>query len=344
MAVAVVLSLSLFSWRAATLIRQQRGTVRGDGVNPATYGFSLQPTVVPPEEIVASGMVRDGVQVLELPATWTAAEIVERWGGQRGKFLVAGDRVAGIALGGEARAYPLRLIAWHEVVNDVVGGVPVALVYSPLSDTVVAVDRRVDGVARTFGVSGLLWNSATLVYDRRESSDQESLWSLLPPRAIAGPAAAAGRHLELLPVVLTTWQRWLDRHPETRVLSPDPALRQQYRRSPYSSYLGSDMLRFPVRPMPPPHTVALKTPTLVVPVAGRYHAFTHPAVLARASGEGIWDTEIEGTPFRFSVQERPAVMEVTRNDGEVPPAIHTFFFAWYACQPSAGTWTGFPSP
>ena len=340
---AIALSLSLFSWRALTLIRQHRGTIRGDGATPSSYGFPLRGAAVPAEDIVASGAVKDGVRALDLPVTWSAAEIAERWGGQRGKFLVPGDRVAGIVLGDEARAYPLRLLAWHEVVNDVVGGAPVAVVYSPLSDTVAAFDRRVDGEARTFGVSGLLWNSTTLLYDRRDTPNEESLWGLLPPRPLAGPALAAGHGLTLLPVTLTTWDRWQHNHPETRVLAPDPAMRQQYRRAAYSSYLGSDLLRFPVRPLPPPHTVPFKTPVVVIPDNSRYYAFTHPALLARASQDGTVEMDLDGRLWRFRVAERPAVIEVVAPDGTVPPVLHTFFFAWYACQPAATRWIGFPS-
>lgn len=342
--VAIVLSLSLFSWRALTLIRQHRGTVRGDGVTPSSYGFSLHGAAVPADDIVASGAVKDGVRALDHPLTWSAAEISEQWGSQRGKFLVPGDRVAGIVLGGEARAYPLRLLAWHEVVNDVVGGLPVAVVYSPLSDTVAAFDRRTDGETRTFGVSGLLWNSTTLLYDRRDDPAEESLWGLLPPRPLAGPALAAGQGLSLLPVTLTTWERWLHLHPVTRVLAPDPTMRQQYRRAAYSSYLGSELLRFPVRPLPPPHTVPLKTPVVVIPDAAHYYALTHPALLARASRDGAVEMDLGRRRWRFRVGERPAVIEVYAPDGTVPPVLHTFFFAWYACQPTATRWVGFPSP
>ena len=115
-----------------------------------------------------------------------------------GRFLVPGDLVIGLSLHGEARAYPLEILALHEVCNDTLGGEPILVTYQPLCDSAVVFERRVDGHTREFGVSGLLYNSNLLMYDRHpEQPQDESLWSQLQFRALAGPAAA--QHATLRP-------------------------------------------------------------------------------------------------------------------------------------------------
>ena len=95
-------------------------------------------------------------------------------------YLEDHDRVIGVRFGGEARAYPLRVLNWHEAVNDTVGAKAIAVTYCPLCDSSLVFDRDVGGEVREFGISGKLWNSNVLLYDRQKDSRQESLWSQLP--------------------------------------------------------------------------------------------------------------------------------------------------------------------
>ena len=108
--------------------------------------------------------------------------------------------------GGIARAYPLRLLNWHEVINDTLGGQPVAITYSPLCDSSVGFRRMVADKVQEFGVSGLLLNSNLIMYNRQSGAADESLWSQLQCRAIAGPAAASQQTLEVLPIAVVSWQ------------------------------------------------------------------------------------------------------------------------------------------
>ena len=115
--------------------------------------FALSRATVP-HDLIVRAMAKDGVRVLLEPETMSPDE-VDRWNEeQRGKLLVPDDRVIGVAFGGEARAYPLRLMRWHEVVNDVVGGEPVAVTYSPLCDSVSVFSRVIDDEVIEPGVSG----------------------------------------------------------------------------------------------------------------------------------------------------------------------------------------------
>ncbi len=129
--------------------------------------------------------------------------------------LASDDRIIGVTRDGAARAYPLRLLFDHEIVNDDFGG-PLLVTYCPLCGSGVTAERFVDGEPTTFGVSGKLWNSDLLMYDQRT----ESYWSQILATAIRGPQT--GDTLDLLPSTLTTWGQWREAHPETVVLRPPP--------------------------------------------------------------------------------------------------------------------------
>ena len=230
----------------------------GDGKDVATYGFDLSSCLIPRDEMVAAGMPKDGLRAWTDPPFISADEADDLTRKHRGKFLVSGDRVIGVALNGEAKAYPLRILNWHEIVNDHVGGRPVAVTYHPLCDSVAVFDRNVGGETLEFGVSGLLYNSNLLMYDRREGGEGESLWSQLQFRAVCGPAARHDTALDLIPAVLTTWQGWRETHPDTVVLAPGKNEKKRYKRDPYVSYFATDSVRFPVNPMPPDDRTPLK--------------------------------------------------------------------------------------
>ena len=123
--------------------------------------------------------------------------------------------IIGVNRGGRARAYPLRILDWHEVVNDRLGG-PLLVSYCVLCGSAVVAERTIDGTATVFGVSGYLWRDDLVLYDRLT----DSLWSQLLATAIQGPLT--GEQLRLVPSTFTTWGEWRSIHPETEVLLPPP--------------------------------------------------------------------------------------------------------------------------
>ena len=132
-----------------------------------------------------------------------------------GPLLPDESPVVGVDRAGEARAYPLRILDWHEVVNDALGG-PLLVTYCPLCGSSVTAERRAAGRETVFGVSGRLWRDDLVLYDRAT----ESWWSQLLATAIRGPLT--GEQLSLLPSSLTSWGEWRATHPATRVLLPPP--------------------------------------------------------------------------------------------------------------------------
>ncbi|HMN97746.1 MAG TPA: DUF3179 domain-containing (seleno)protein [Phycisphaerales bacterium] len=254
----------------------------GDGVSPESYAFDLSIERFGDRALAASGQPRDFLRALDDPATVPGTEVAEVNRRERGKFLVSTDRVIGVTINGESRAYPLSVMNAHEVCNDVLGGLPIAVTYSPLTDSVVVFDRRIgapdEGGSTTeqrsrarsaprlvrFGVSGLLLDSNTLFYDRDEpaaipeapataprddrgSLRPRSLWSQLAMRAVAGPDAAAGMRLRpIAGVQLVTWSEWLERRPQTTVIRRDPRVARRYKEFDYRRYWSAGTPLFPV--------------------------------------------------------------------------------------------------
>lgn len=191
--------------------------------------------LIKPTEILAGGPAKDGIPALTHPKAIEANDA---------DFLDAADRVIGVTVNGESRAYPLRILIWHEIVNDMLGETPIAVTYCPLCDSSLVFDRRVGGQTREFGVSGKLYRSNVLMYDRQKSEKNESLWSQLQMRAVVGPAAEAGLMLTLLSSELTSWGEWLQRHPETEVLSDKTGHDRNYAGRAYAGYFTNDGIGF----------------------------------------------------------------------------------------------------
>lgn len=169
------------------------------------------------EEVVFGGVRVEGIPALDRPAHVPAAKAGD---------LLDSEKVFGVVAGGEARAYPLRILDWHEMANDVVGGEPVTLSYCTLCRAGVLYATRdpAGGEARTFGTSGLLYRSNKLMIDRGTGS----LWNNLTGEPVVGPLAGSSARIAVLPLVVTTWKEWRTRHPETTVVVPDPEMARRF--------------------------------------------------------------------------------------------------------------------
>jgi hypothetical protein len=201
---------------------------------------------VPRDEMVRAA-ARDEIAAISDPVfgrDWTGVEMESEWWGTGETFSVRpelnpADEVIGVVRDGEARAYPLSVLRWHEVVNDDFGG-PLLVSYCPLCASGVVADRLVGGEPAMFGVSGLLYRWNLVLYDRGTGS----LWSQLLATAISGPRT--GDDLSLSPSEITSWGTWRERHPETTVLRPPPESgtvdgsgARPYPRNPYAGYDAS---------------------------------------------------------------------------------------------------------
>ena len=255
--VTALLVLALLAWALAGPILGYRRL--GDGRTVGSYGFTLEPSLVPVTEIVPSGEPRDFLPAFRTLGTMPGSDMEAFNARKRRKYVVSSDRVIGVSIGGETRAYPITLLNGHEILLDELGGVPIAVTYSPLGDSVAVYDRRVDGTTLDFGISGLLRNANLLMYDARE---RPSLWSQYEGRAIAGPMA--GRELVRIPgTCVTTWADWLATHPDTTVTLRDEGQLDRYRQINYDRYFESPRIDFPlVREVPAVEGLGPKSPVV----------------------------------------------------------------------------------
>ena len=186
-------------------------------------------------EVMWGGVIVDGIPPLEHPD--------QIWPDQASEWINDSDVVVGVELNGDARAYPIRIIAWHEMVNDTIGGVPVSLAYCTLCGSPILFDGRVGSDVYRFGTSGLLYRSNKLMYDR----NTRTLWNQFSGKPAWGPLVGEDIRLEVLPVVVTTWGDWFSRHPDTTVLSIETGFARDYGPGvAYNDYFNSPLTWFNV--------------------------------------------------------------------------------------------------
>jgi hypothetical protein len=190
--------------------------VSGEGLRTAE-----SKRLVPLEEIISGGPPPDGIPAIDRPA-FVAPD--------QAAWLKAQEPVLALEVGGDARAYPLQILMWHEIVNDVVGGKPVVVTYCPLCNSGLVYKRVVDGVTLDFGTSGKLYKSDLVMYDRQS----HSLWAQMEGRAIVGERA--GTRLALVPANTLAFADWRAAHPQGKVLSRETGHRRDYGANPYQSY------------------------------------------------------------------------------------------------------------
>ncbi|NBC34067.1 MAG: DUF3179 domain-containing protein [Alphaproteobacteria bacterium] len=173
------------------------------------------------DEILSGGPPKDGIPSIDDPQ-FTSLESADD--------LAPTEPVMGLEINGDARAYPLRILIWHEIVNDEVGGVPVAVTYCPLCNSGIVFDRRLGDRVLEFGTTGKLRYSDLVMYDRQT----ESWWQQFLGEAIVGELT--GERLDIIPARLESLERFAERHPDGRVLVPNRPSMRAYGQNPYVGY------------------------------------------------------------------------------------------------------------
>ena len=176
------------------------------------------------DEIMSGGPPKDGIPPIDKPEFVSVQSMVDA------KELAATEPVVSIAINGDARAYPLRILIWHEIVNDKVGGVPVTVTYCPLCNSAIVFDRRLDGRVLDFGTTGNLRNSDLVMYDRQT----ESWWQQFIGEAIVGEMT--GKKLTMLPARVEAFSLFRKRAPKGKVLARPRGFRRAYGMNPYGGY------------------------------------------------------------------------------------------------------------
>jgi hypothetical protein len=311
-ALAAVLVLASGLSRAA---EGQAGPAEG-GAPQTLNGFRLVPLLVKAELVRAGGPARDQIKAVDEPQFVTP---------EQATWVVGDTPVLGVELNGEARAYPVHLIERHQIVNDVLAGVPIAVSYDPLAGTPRAFHRSVKGKNLHFGVSGLVYNACSLMYDR----ETQSLWSQFTGEAISGPLA--GTQLDRIRVRQEPRDLWLGRAPASSILvRPDPK-EIDYRYSPYRAYWLQEEIPFPVAAK----DERFHSKELVLGIVAKGKARAYLGSLLTAAGGRVTD-KFEGKTIQILYDSEDAFMQ-----WEVPKGIEVteaYWFAWKAFYPDTEIW------
>jgi hypothetical protein len=287
-------------------------------VDAGPNGFDINEPLVPHSDILLGGPPRDGIPAIDKPVFLRA---------KRAK-LATSDEVLGIVVEGVAKAYPIAILNWHEIVNDRLGDEGVVISFCPLCGTGVAFSADVKGEMLSFGVSGLLYNSDVLLYDRKT----DSLWSQLLNKAISGPLK--GETLQMLPLMHTTWGEWRKQQPNTLVLSRNTGYGADYNRDPYQGYAARPGLYFPVAKRNARYHP--KERVIGIELDGQFKAY--PMVeLAKVGRELKDDFQGRRLLVRYDAANQSA--SIYDEGDQLMPTVTAFWFAWYAFHPEGAIFT-----
>ena len=246
-------------------------------IRPAVWETDFRFHAVPYDEILSGGVGRDGIPPIDDPS-FASVGAAREW-------LADAEPVIALEHGGEAKAYPLQILIWHEIVNDDIAGLPVAATYCPLCNSALVFERELDGALYDFGVSGNLRNSDLIMWDRQT----ESWWQQLTGEAIAGELA--GARLRVVPAQIVSWGVFADAYPDGLVLDR-PSARRPYGSNPYVGYdapnLPPFLYRSPTDPRLPP-----KERVAAVEINGQAAAFPY----SRLAEERVVHYEVGGEPL-----------------------------------------------
>ncbi len=275
--------------------------------------FNFSKHSIPLREIHGGGPPKDGIPALYDPSFISAPEA---------HFLKPTDRILGLFMDGEAKAYPIAILNWHELVNDRVGEKYVLVSYCPLCGTGMAFDAQIDGKRVLFGVSGKLYNSNVLFYDKQT----ESLWSQIGMEAVTGPMT--GKRLKLLPLEHTTWQTWKAKHPETKVLSQETGYKRDYARNSYQGYAASERILFPVAH----RDSRLPNKAWILGVVINGEAKAYPFETLQKIATPVKD-HVGGEAIFIQYDPRNRSALVRDGHGKLIPSVQAYWFAWVAFHP-----------
>lgn len=282
-------------------------------------GFDFSKHSIPIEEIQSGGPPKDGIPALVAPKFIPTAKAT---------YLKEDDRVLALADGKEAKAYPIKILNWHEVVNDTINGRPVVITYCPLCGTGMAFDSMINGKKFTFGVSGLLYNSDVLMYDHQT----ESLWSQIKQEAVTGPMT--GTRLSPIFLIHTTWGEWRREHPDTKVVSTDTGYFRDYSRDPYEGYANSRRIWFPVGRQDD----RLHPKEWILGVVIEKQAKAYP-FSELAKGTGVLQDTFHGRSLRIHFKSDSKTAFITDDKDNPISSVTGFWFAWYAFYPDTQVYT-----
>ena len=277
--------------------------------------FNLEGLTIPRDALIRGNQPKDGIVALDDPAAIPIAEA---------SFLTPASPVVGVIADGMARAYPIRVLSYHEFINDRLGGVNLGISYCALCGSATVIDRRLDDTTYTFGVAGLLYQSNMVLFDRTD----QALWSQLTSTALSGPNA--GRVLRNLPGwEVTTFEAWSLTHPDSTVIV-DPTDVDEDWVDPLAEYAASDELDPRFRDLPVDPRLGSKATILGISHGGVARAYALDAL--QKLGRPTLHDRIGGSPLEIRVDLESRSARFTECP-ESAIVVQTYWFAWAARFP-----------
>ncbi|MBI2889057.1 MAG: DUF3179 domain-containing protein [Candidatus Liptonbacteria bacterium] len=269
---------------------------------------------IPLGEILSGGPPKDGIPSIDHPQFIKGAEA--------NALLRDEDAGIGLVVRGEKRFYPYRILVWHEIVNDTVQGMPVLVTYCPLCATGIVYERMVSGAPQEFGVSGKLWQSNLLMYNRASQPTEESLWSQVLGEAVVG--VHTGEKLSIVPSDIVRWGEWQKLYPDTKALSSKTGTLRNYGQDSYGDYYTSESVSFGASF----RDTRLHSKALVagITLGGAYKAYHMDALRVGETTDAFAGKVI-------TLRKDAAGRLVIEADGERVPHVPSFWFSWLAVHP-----------
>lgn len=276
-------------------------------------GFKLDDPLIPVEKILPGGPQKDGIFALDrllfVPATDAS-------------FMQDTNRVIGVEFAGETRAYPAKILNYHEVVNDRINGESLLISYCPLCGTGMVFHAETENQALNFGASGLLYNRDVLLYDKQT----ESLWSQSLGQAVSGPMK--GARLERIAVSHTSWSDWKNRHPDTVVLLNHTGYKRSYDIDPYAGYDRTSRAFSPVSHTD--HQYMRKALMVGLEINGKFKAYLFKEL--RNSPPEFKD-QFASSDITIQFDRKNKTARALDHKGEEIPTVIASWYAWYAFHP-----------
>jgi hypothetical protein len=259
---------------APTLLPEEDPPARG-----SEFKTDFSKHTVPYREILSGGPPKDGIPAIDKPKFVVVNE-ADSW-------LKPVEPVIFFQVGDDARAYPIQIFMWHEIVNDTVGGVPVAVTFCPLCNTAIAFERTVNGRVLDFGTTGRLRFSNLIMYDRQT----ETWWQQATGAAIAGELT--GTQLVFRPAAIIAWSDFKAAHPNGKILSRDTGFTRSYGANPYTGYDDVNSSPFLYQGPPTPGKLPAVARVLTVDLGGEAVAYPYDVLQkVRVVNDAVGGTDV----------------------------------------------------
>ena len=275
--------------------------------------------IVDPEKIQSGGPPMDGIPSIDKPKFVTVPE-ADKW-------IQDHELVLGIIYKNVTRVYPLQILVWHEIVNDVIADDPILITYCPLCGSGIAFESKIDGEEVEFGTSGKLYNSNLVMYDRKTNS----YWTQIDGLAIVGELT--GTRLKAVSIDTVVWRDWKKAHPESEVLSQNTGYTRAYGKDPYGNYYENTFVLFPVENED--DRIHPKTVIFGIEVKGEYKAYQEDDLKEVKTIEDI----VNGVNIKVERDDAGIVKITDLDTGNEIVKERDFWFAWYAFHPDTELYT-----